>query len=410
MKFSFVKNRKVFFAIALVMVVATLVSVFAVGFNLDIEFVGGTELTFDLDKKVEKADEDQIEKLVVDIVGNENYSSLRVVGDNKDQVVVRTKIVDTETDYAALGASIDEAVKALYPEASVVSSAENKVVYSIPVAAAEEAVEETEETAEEAAEETEETAEEAEAEEETVDATAIRSAVAELVYSCDVEENEEGNFVITYEPNSEVSVLRGKIADGVNELYPLPEGSEETTRLDSTNTVSAEVSTTLKKSAITATLVAILLMLVYIAIRFEGRASLAAVVCLAHDVIVMLLAYIVFQIPVGSTIIAAILTILGYSINATIVVFDRVRENIKSKPGAGFEENVDSAVKSTLWRSLNTTITTLLTIGLIYIMGVTSIKNFALPIIIGIVSGAFSSICLSGNIWYVLKTAGKKNK
>ena len=124
----------------------------------------------------------------------------------------------------------------------------------------------------------------------------------------------------------------------------------------------------------------------------------------------MIFAYSIFGIPVSSTIIAAILTIIGYSINATIVIFDRIRENRKTMAASvPYEDKVDSGIKSTLWRSLNTTITTLLTIGLIYFMGVTSIKNFALPLIVGIVSGVYSSVCLAGNLLVAFKKIGKKN-
>ena len=390
MKFNFVKSRKIFFAIALIMVVATVVSYFTMGLNLDIEFVGGTELTFQLDNKVQKADEDAIKNAVIEVVGKDDFSSLRIVGDNKDQVVVRTKIVDKDTDFAAINASIDEAVLALYPEASVVSATEGKVVYSIPV------------------EEHQETEETEEAHEHEVDLNAVKLAVEPLVYSVDVTANEEnGNVEVEYEPISHVSELRAEIANAVNTLYPLAETAEQQTRLISTDTVSAEVSSTLKKSAVGATALAILLMLIYIAFRFEVSSAFAAIVCLAHDVLVMILAYMVFQIPVGSTIIAAILTIVGYSINATIVVFDRLRENMKKFPGASLEEKVDSSIKTTFWRSINTTITTLLTIGLVYILGVTSIKNFALPLIVGIVSGAFSSICLAGNLHFVFKNKKK---
>jgi len=382
MKFNFVKSKAVFFAISLVMVVACIVSFCTLGFNWDIEFVGGTELTYDLGKTVEKADEDAIEELVISIIGKDSYSSLRVVGDAKDQVVVRTKLVDSEVDYDSLGADIDAKVVEAYPNATVVSKAENEIVYNIPATETEAAEGEEAKTVE-------------------ADTNTIYSAIADLVYDADVEENEEGNFVVSYEPNSEISTLRSEITSSVIELYP-------DAVLNSTDTVSAEVSGSLKQSAILATGVAILLMLVYIAFRFEISSAFAAIVCLTHDVLVMLLAYSVFQIPMGSTVIAAILTILGYSINATIVIFDRVRENIKKMPGASFEEKVDKGIKSTLWRSLNTTITTLLTIGLIYFLGVTSIKNFALPLIVGILAGAYSSICLAGNVWYVLK--GKKSK
>ena len=149
-------------------------------------------------------------------------------------------------------------------------------------------------------------------------------------------------------------------------------------------------------------------MLLYITIRFQFSSALAAVVCLCHDIFIVLAAYSIFQIPVSSNVIAVMLTILGYSINATIIIFDRVRENVKIMQNDSFEEKVNVSVNQTIMRSINTTITTLLTIGLIYILGVQSIKEFALPLIVGIVAGLYSSVCLAGSLWTVFK--GKNTK
>lgn len=441
MKFNFVKSRKIFFAISIVMVVATVVSLFTLGFNWDIEFVGGTELTFKLDTNATKDDEKKIEDAVVSVIGKDSFSSIRVAEGN--EVVVRTTLVDKDVNYDELNSAIDGKVKALYPDATLVSADDMSVVYTIVTEEEVAPEQETDtdslpdnaddETAqldeandvqsqdvatEEASDENAEIADEeneAESEEETADvATEITNALNDGtvgIQKVSVEKNTDGNYVIEYNPTSEVNTLRSEMEEAVNELYPIAEGSEETTRLTGMTTVSAEVSDSLKKTAFLATFIAIALMLLYIAFRFEGRAAFAAIICLAHDVIMMLFAYSVFQIPVSSTIIAAILTILGYSINATIVIFDRIRENNKNMSSSvAFEDKVDSGIKSTVWRSLNTTITTLLTIGLIYILGVTSIKNFALPLIVGIVAGVYSSICLSGNLWVVLKKIGKKSK
>lgn len=178
-----------------------------------------------------------------------------------------------------------------------------------------------------------------------------------------------------------------------------------------TDTVSAEISAGLRNSAVLATVAAVVLMLIYIAFRFQISSAFAAIVCLAHDLFVMIVAYSLFQIPVNSTIIAALLTILGYSINATIIIFDRIREdNKKLADISGFADKVDNGIRATLTRSLNTTLTTLFTIGMIYILGVTSIKNFALPLIVGIVAGLFSSVCLAGPLWNIFKKLGKKIK
>ncbi|PKM62386.1 MAG: protein translocase subunit SecF [Firmicutes bacterium HGW-Firmicutes-21] len=166
------------------------------------------------------------------------------------------------------------------------------------------------------------------------------------------------------------------------------------------SSISPVIGDILRRTAVLSVTIAVILMLAYISIRFELNSGLAAIVCLTHDLFIMLTIYSLFQIPINSNIIAAFLTILGYSINATIVVFDRIREN-KKKYGESksFEDTVDVSVHQTFARSFNTTLTTLFTIGMIYIFGVESIRNFALPLIIGIVAGLFSSVFLSGLMW-----------
>ncbi len=202
------------------------------------------------------------------------------------------------------------------------------------------------------------------------------------------------------------SETRESIIDKISEKY-----GEDNIILLSANSVSGAISDSLRSSAITAILLAVVLMLAYIAIRFKPLSAVAAIICLIHDIFFVFIAYSLLQIPVNSNIIAVALTILGYSINATIVIFDRIREN-KKLAGAGqtFEEKADRSVKQTLRRSVFTTITTLLTIGMVYILGVTSIKNFALPLIVGIVAGLYSSVCLASNIWVVLDKAINKKK
>ena len=179
----------------------------------------------------------------------------------------------------------------------------------------------------------------------------------------------------------------------------------------SSSSVSASVSEDLRNSAIIAALVAVVCMLIYIGIRFDFRSGLAAVVALCHDLLVMLSAYIIFRLPFNVNFIAAALTILGYSINATIVVFDRARESAKANPKADFGDVMDKSIWQTMTRSINTTITTLLTITMVLIMGVTSIRNFCWPLFVGVVAGCYSSVCISGNVWVRLrriKRGGKK--
>jgi preprotein translocase SecF subunit len=198
------------------------------------------------------------------------------------------------------------------------------------------------------------------------------------------------------------SEVRDEVFAAVAEAYSLPEGDQPI----KSDYVSASVGADLRNAAITASIVAVLLILVDITIRFEFKSGIAAVVALVHDILVMLSMYIIFRIPFNMNFIAAALTILGYSINATIVVFDRIRENRKLDSKTEFAAIVDKSIWQTFARSINTTITTLFPIILLFIFGVTSVRNFALPIAIGLVSGCYSSICISGPVWNLLN--GKK--
>ena len=172
----------------------------------------------------------------------------------------------------------------------------------------------------------------------------------------------------------------------------------------SVDSISPTVGKELLQSAIIAVLLAALLMLIYIAFRFELLSGFAAVIALVHDLLIMASFYVIFRIPVNTSFIAALLTILGYSINATIVIFDRIRENARTaKKNAVFSEVVNTSIWNTLSRSINTSLTTLFTLVALYILGVESIKEFALPLIIGVIAGCYSSVFISGPVWAMLK-------
>ena len=158
---------------------------------------------------------------------------------------------------------------------------------------------------------------------------------------------------------------------------------------------------TLVKNAVTAVLIAAVLMLCYIAWRFDVHSGLAAVLALLHDVAVMLAFMVICRsvIELNSSFIAAALTIVGYSINDTIVVFDRIRENAQNHPDLAKAEVVSLSVKESLGRTIMTTVTTMVTITALYVLGVAAIKEFALPIIVGVIAGTWSSNLISGYIW-----------
>lgn len=178
-----------------------------------------------------------------------------------------------------------------------------------------------------------------------------------------------------------------------------------------TSFISASVGDDLKAAAIKASVLAIILILIYIAIRFEFRSGFAAILTLCHDICVMMAIFAIFQLPINMNFIAATLTVLGYSINATIVVFDRIRENTKGISNLQiFADVTDRSIKQTLARSINTSITTLIPIVLLMIMGVPSIQLFALALLIGILSGTYSSVFLSGPLWVCFKKIGNKKQ
>ncbi|SFQ34968.1 SecD/SecF fusion protein [Lachnospiraceae bacterium XBB1006] len=170
---------------------------------------------------------------------------------------------------------------------------------------------------------------------------------------------------------------------------------------------SAIVSNEMKQDAVVAVAIALVLMLIYIWFRFKDfRFSSSAVIALLHDVLVVLACYSVVRISVGNTFIAVMLTIVGYSINATIVIFDRIRENLNGSTTRNPErlrEVVNRSITQTLSRSINTSVTTFIMVACLYAFGVTSIREFSLPLMVGIVAGAYSSVCLTGAIWYMFK-------
>lgn len=171
--------------------------------------------------------------------------------------------------------------------------------------------------------------------------------------------------------------------------------------------VDAVIGKELQKKAILGLIVAIIAMLIYISFRFEFKSAIAAVLALTHDTLIIISLYAIFQIPVDTTFIAVILTIIGYSINDTIVVFDRIRENIKVMNKAPFNDIANLSIVQTLTRSINTSLTTLLSIIALYLFGGETIKDFTLAIIVGFVAGTYSSIFIASPIWGMLRGRNK---
>ena len=178
--------------------------------------------------------------------------------------------------------------------------------------------------------------------------------------------------------------------------------------------ISSTVSSEMRQDAVLAVAVAAVMMLFYIWFRFKDiRFASSAVLALLHDVLIVFAFYVLARVSVGNTFIACMLTILGYSINATIVIFDRIRENLKTnkvKNDKELETLVNASITQTLTRSIYTSLTTFISIFMLFLLGVSSIREFALPLMVGIVCGGYSSVCLTGAMWYVMKTKIKKAK
>ena len=202
---------------------------------------------------------------------------------------------------------------------------------------------------------------------------------------------------------------RTELSQKLNEKF----GVDESTI--TAESISSTVSNEMRQDAIVAVIIAAICMLIYIWLRFKDiRFGASAVLALLHDVLIVLAFYAIARISVGNTFIACMLTIIGYSINASIVIFDRIRENLgnsKKHSDEALKEIVNRSITQTLTRSIYTSLTTFITIAALFILGVPSIREFAAPLIVGIVAGAFSSVCISGPLWYILKTKFKsKNK
>lgn len=218
-----------------------------------------------------------------------------------------------------------------------------------------------------------------------------------------------------------------KIGDGTQATIKMSELDDETkAKLEaaitekygeeavmSVNSASASFGAQVQRKALVYTIIAILCILLYIAWRFEVKSAVMAVLALAINVLVMMAVYAISYKPLNTTFIAAMLTVVGYSINNTIVIFDRIRENMRgfnAKKGHVVSEVVDRSINESMGRTINTTITTLITIILLNILGVNSIKDFAFPLIAGVIAGAYTSIFVASPFWAAWKTAEVESK
>ena len=219
-------------------------------------------------------------------------------------------------------------------------------------------------------------------------------------------DNNEAVIRIKDVSKDDIQKVQATFEENIKKDYP------DAVSVGDVNYVGPVAGATLVKNAVISVLLAAALMLIYIAIRFDLNSGIAAVFGLLHDVLIMLSFMVIFRsvIQMNSSFIAAALTIVGYSINNTIVIFDRIRENAKKMPTVAREEVTNISIKESLGRTICTTVTTLITIVALCILGVASIREFALPIIVGILSGVYSANMINGYVWAFLEEKRRSRK
>lgn len=233
----------------------------------------------------------------------------------------------------------------------------------------------------------------------------IESIVTEKIGSNDITIQATGSTEVIVKTPELDNTMSDEVVEAIKAEFEL-----EQSAVMNSEKVSATVSGRLIGNTLIAVIIAVVLMLLYITIRFDFMSGTSAVIALVHDIIIMFGFQSLLGVTVNTTFIAAVLTILGYSINATIIVFDRIRENKKLMKGASPDEVADASIRSSYTRTINSSLTTLFTIGALCVIGVTSIREFAIPIIVGIIAGTYSSLFISGSFWAWWNSLGTKKK
>lgn len=390
---NIVGKKKIYLTIAVVLVLASAISLIFQGFKLDTDFAGGIAVSYTIDGKTTEKDKAEMEKLIKEVFGKD-ASQVRLTDSVIDieigydqKLSEKENMEKTNANIETLNYKVAEKWGKIY---AVVDANGNPVVGNTgnEVDSDADAKKADENTAAASAETTNDaTTAEADA------AAATETAATTDTASADTANNAIAAANGNTKPDD--GKLDAKHVISYNGYKYYVEGVSKS----ELNVVSPSTARNLAMSALWMSLLAVAAILIYVSIRFEFVSGVSAIIALVHDIVILCGVYSIFRIKVDTNFIAAVLTVLGYSINNTIVIMDRIRENMRKAKKETYAEIANVSINQTLRRSLNTTITTLLTIGAVYILGVTSIKEFALPIIIGIVVGTYSSIFVSGSVW-----------
>lgn len=361
--FDIVKKKWIFFTIAIVLLVVSVASLIFKGFNLDTDFSGGLALTYEIAGDFSTEDVNALVDNSLD--DGRRASSIQRAG---SEVIIKIGYDNDMTDEER--AQFSETVRS-----EVTAALEER--YGAPV----------------------------------VDSAAAATAAPESENAAATAAPEGDGTVATAVPEGEGAVATAAPeSTGANASADASAALTSGVRLKSLDDISPSSGQELARSALWMSLLACAGILIYVTIRFEFTSGCVAIIALIHDVVVLLGIYSLFGISVDINFIAAVLTVLGYSINNTIVIMDRIRENTRHSRKESYAEIANISIWQTMTRSINTTVTTLLTIGMVYIIGVTSIREFSMPIIIGIVIGFCSSVFLTGPMWATWRDSAVKAK
>ncbi len=387
--FKIVENRKYFFLVPAIILIVALI--FAASFaivkgdagealNLGMDFTGGYKMTVKLGDRISAENTGELKSQINQVFADNGVKDTKITmqseGSDKSFVIAYKGLIGKDDDQMeelndGIIDALEKALLTIVPQVSVSGQTVTAKYFDLKVSDTAAALQE--------------------------------KLVAEnfVVNSVNTVGPENGTVSFVFELASVGETTSEQFAEFLTVKDP------NSGNIIKTGKVSGSVSDSLIKSALLAVGVALVVMLIYILIRFSTlgfSAALGTVIALAHDLLIMFCFMTIFRIEIGSTFIAALITILGYSINNTIVIFDRVREEtLMSKGKMKPAELANSAVKSTFWRSVNTTITTLVTIVCLAIFCVDDVRVFALPIIAGLLAGVYSSMVIAPSIWAVMQ-------
>jgi len=379
--FNIVENRKKFFLVPLVIIAITVIMLFVYGFgfggavNVGVDFTGGYQMRVQLGNKLTDETQKEYEDKIVSVIENlkddngESYGivveQVEKVGD--DDTAAINVLYKGVGDDAYMTEVVDPAIEKALEKATLIWAPESVNFASDSIVAKYGFV--------------------------------LNGNVGDLI----VESLKKVGVAATGYTYTDANTITVALSSAVADQAVASEALEVTDKfagqVGRSGYTSSVVSTELLTRAFIAVLVAVVLMFIYILIRFESLSGIAAIFALVHDIAIMMCGMIIFHIPFNQTIVAALITILGYSINNTIIIFDRIRELKKTMPAANNGVIVNNAVEYTMSRTILTTITTLIMIVLVAIIGVTDIRIFALPIIFGLLAGFFSANFLAPPVW-----------